>query len=95
MRTAILAALALTVAAGAPALAQTSYRAANDGGPTFSAPASDAHAQGGHAAYAAAPVQSPTYNMPGVYSYGRYAGWDPDPSIRLELMRDPNGGASQ
>lgn len=25
----------------------------------------------------------------GVYPYGAYQGWDPDPAIRLQLMRDP------
>lgn len=26
---------------------------------------------------------------PAVYSNGQYAGWDPDPNIRFQLMRDP------
>lgn len=27
----------------------------------------------------------------GVYPYDAYQGWDPDPAIRLQLMRDPPG----
>jgi hypothetical protein len=30
-----------------------------------------------------------TVNGPGVFSNGQYAGWDPDPNIRFQLMRDP------
>ncbi|MBI3704151.1 MAG: hypothetical protein HY244_09990 [Rhizobiales bacterium] len=40
------------------------------------------------AAYAAAD-NGPTVNGPAVFAFGRYAGWDPDPAIRLQLMRDP------
>jgi hypothetical protein len=29
---------------------------------------------------------------PAVYNYGRYIGQDPDPNIRLQLMRDPATG---
>ena len=29
---------------------------------------------------------------PPVYNYGRYIGQDPDPNIRLQLMRDPATG---
>jgi hypothetical protein len=29
--------------------------------------------------------------QPGIYSWdGRYLGWDPDPNIRFQLMRDQN-----
>ena len=31
---------------------------------------------------------------PPVYSYGEYVGQDPDPNIRLNLMRDPQSGYS-
>lgn len=31
---------------------------------------------------------------PPVYQYGRYIGQDPDPNIRLQLMRDPGTGYS-
>ena len=31
---------------------------------------------------------------PPVYNYGRYIGQDPDPNIRLQLMRDPATGYS-
>ena len=30
-----------------------------------------------------------TVNGPAVFSNGQYAGWDPDPNIRFQLMRDP------
>ncbi len=33
--------------------------------------------------------------QPGLYDCGRYLGWDPDPNIRLQLLRDacsPNAG---
>ena len=29
-----------------------------------------------------------TSNGPGVFSNGQYAGWDPDPNIRFQLLRD-------
>lgn len=29
-----------------------------------------------------------TANGPGVFSNGQYAGWDPDPNIRFQLLRD-------
>ncbi len=31
-----------------------------------------------------------TVNGPAVFSNGQYAGWDPDPNIRFQLMRDPD-----
>ena len=31
-----------------------------------------------------------TAGGPAVYSFGHYAGWDPDPAIRFQLMRDPD-----
>ncbi len=95
MRKAILVAAALTAMMSAPVLAQT-YRAANDGGPMASASTESVaptRATPAHAAYARDYDTTPA--APGVISYDRYAGWDPDPSIRLELMRDPNGGDSQ
>jgi hypothetical protein len=30
-----------------------------------------------------------TVSGPAVFTYGQYAGWDPDPNIRFQLMRDP------
>jgi hypothetical protein len=30
---------------------------------------------------------------PAVYSNGQYAGWDPDPNIRFQLLRDPGAQA--
>jgi hypothetical protein len=34
-----------------------------------------------------------TVGGPAVYSNGEYAGWDPDPNIRFQLMRDPGAQA--
>ena len=34
-----------------------------------------------------------TVSGPAVYSNGQYAGWDPDPNIRFQLMRDPGAQA--
>ena len=45
----------------------------------------------GFGAYAAAPDSTLMAPGPGVISYDRYAGWDPDPAIRLMLKRDTNG----
>ena len=42
----------------------------------------------GNDAYAAA-ESGLTTNGPAIYSYGVYAGWDPDPNIRAELRKDP------
>jgi hypothetical protein len=45
-----------------------------------------------YGSYAAADAYS--YG-PAVVSYGVYAGWDPDPAIRLQLIRDPGSVNSQ
>jgi hypothetical protein len=37
-------------------------------------------------------VPQPNGCAPPVYNYGRYIGQDPDPYIRLQLMRDPATG---
>jgi len=34
-----------------------------------------------------------TVSGPAVYTNGQYAGWDPDPNIRFQLMRDPGAQA--
>ena len=44
-------------------------------------------------AYAAADSGLPIRG-PAVITYGQYAGWDPDPAIRLQLLRDPGGLAN-
>ena len=96
MKTAIIVATALATLTATPVLAQT-YRAANDGGPTSitSSPAvvSPQVRRAARSAYAAVPESYAA--AAGVYSYDRYAGWDPDPAIRLQLRRDPIGGNSQ
>jgi hypothetical protein len=43
----------------------------------------------GYDAYAAA-NNGTVINGPAVYSNGRYLGWDPDPAIRLDLLRQGN-----
>lgn len=48
-----------------------------------------AASQIGYGAYAAADAYGYNGYGPAVASYGTYAGWDPDPAIRLQLMRDP------
>ncbi len=40
------------------------------------------------------PHPQPNGCAPPVYSYGEYVGQDPDPNIRLNLMRDPQTGYS-
>ncbi len=97
MKTAIIGAIALATMTGTPVLAQTTYRGINDGGPmpvvsTTRAP--QMARTNGYQAYAAAP-EGYTTGTPGVMSYDRYAGWDPDPSIRLMLKRDATGTDAQ
>lgn len=101
---ALIVATALATMMGTPALAQ---RAANDGGPisspawTTTAPAGGymqrAQARrvwrAGEGAYAAVPDRSVTTHS--VYSNYDYIGWDPDPNIRFQLLRDPKGAGSQ
>jgi len=38
------------------------------------------------------PAPQPNGCAPPVYAYGRYEGQDPDPYIRLQLLRDPQTG---
>jgi hypothetical protein len=38
--------------------------------------------------------QGPNGCAPPVYQYGRYVGQDPDPFIRLQLLRDPRTGSA-
>ena len=40
------------------------------------------------------PPPGPNGCSPPVYQYGRYVGQDPDPFIRLQLMRDPKTGSA-
>lgn len=40
------------------------------------------------------PPPGPNGCAPPVYQYGRYVGQDPDPFIRLQLMRDPKTGSA-
>ena len=40
------------------------------------------------------PAPQPNGCAPPVYAYGKYVGQDPDPYIRLQLLRDPATGYS-
>jgi hypothetical protein len=40
------------------------------------------------------PAPRPNGCSPPVYNYGRFIGQDPDPNIRLQLLRDPGTGYS-
>jgi hypothetical protein len=40
------------------------------------------------------PAPRPNGCAPPVYNYGRFIGQDPDPNIRLQLLRDPGTGYS-
>lgn len=73
------AAMTLTALAATPALAKNS------------------HAQTAAQAYGAAtnePITADesglTTRGPAVISFDQYRGWDPDPNIRFQLLRDPN-----
>jgi len=75
-------ALTITALAFSPALAKTKQQ-------------QKSIAPQGDEAYAYAPdngaTPMPGQFTPGVYQFGVYQGWDPDPSIRFQLMRVPNG----
>lgn len=106
MQRTIIIATAMAAMMGTPALAQ---RPANDGGPmaplpsavTTPAPAttygqriqSRRMWRAGEGAYAAVPERTVTTR--GLYENGDYVGWDPDPNIRFQLLRDPKGAGSQ
>jgi hypothetical protein len=48
----------------------------------------------GNALFGGGPPAGPNGCAPPVYQYGRYVGQDPDPFIRLQLMRDPKTGSA-
>jgi len=75
MKKLLLASVALTALAATPAFARTQHSA------TMSAdPANES--------YAAAATSGVTAQGPAIYAFGRYAGWDPDPNIRSQLLRE-------
>ena len=76
MKKILLVTAALTALAATPAFAKTHHSAK----PMSADPADES--------YAAAPASGVTAQGPAVYSFGHYAGWDPDPNIRFQLMRD-------
>lgn len=77
MKKLLLMSVALMALAATPAFAKTHHSAK----PMSADPAD--------ASYATAPASGITAQGPAVYSFGQYAGWDPDPNIRFQLMRDP------
>lgn len=97
--------LALTAMAAAPALAD-SYSAGTKRDKTASGPQASqsrmvtgsAAVRSGSDAYAYEPAPGEIFVAPGaVFANGEYQGVDPDPNIRLQLLRDPptllgNGG---
>lgn len=83
--------VALATLAATPVLAQTYQRARTSTAPMATAPTMSGGS--GFGAYAAVPTDS--LNSGAVFSYGRYAGQDPDPAIRLMLKRDAIGTESQ
>lgn len=84
-----LACAAMALAAADPALARAKYRIKSprcvDGPYQFSW---DFLLPGGSSG------QQPNGCAPPAYAYGQYVGQDPDPFIRLYMMRDPAAGAS-
>ena len=73
----LMTAIALAMLAATPAFAATHHARVSAQQPY----AGDDSASGAYAAASSGLA---------VYSFGRYAGWDPDPAIRFQLMRDPN-----
>jgi len=71
-------ALAIVVLATSPALAKKYHKRTTD----------EVNEQMARQAYAS--VGDHAYNSPyAVYAFGQYQGTDPDPFIRLQLLRDP------
>lgn len=77
MRMTIGTAMALAALAATPALAKSTHR-------------QTAAEQSYGASEPFTPEESGlTTRGPAIYSNGQYAGWDPDPNIRFQLLRDP------
>jgi opacity protein-like surface antigen len=76
----LVTAFALAALVATPAFAKTKY-------PRQPAAPQTAGSAGGYGAYAEANSDNTRYG-PAVFSYGAYAGWDPDPNIRLQLIRE-------
>ena len=79
MKKLLLTAAALTMLAASPAFAKTHH----------SGVPADPEANGYGASAAAGPASGVTVSGPAIYTYGEYGGWDPDPNIRFQLLRDP------
>jgi hypothetical protein len=77
--------LALATLAATPSFAATHHS-------RMSAP----QTYGGESAYGAnaAAESGLTASGPAIISNGQYAGWDPDPTIRFQLLRDPGPSAN-
>lgn len=81
-------ALAITALAASPALAKSKQQQKS------AALQADSYTTQSEDAYAYAPANGASNApgmRPGVYQYGVYQGWDPDPNIRFQLLRVPNG----
>ncbi len=77
MKKLLLTTIALAALAASPAFAKSHHSTAT----TTADPADES--------YAAGPAAGLTSSGPAIYSNGQYAGWDPDPNIRFQLLRDP------
>lgn len=85
----LMTALALAALVASPALAGSSKSADSPKSKArMSAQQSYAAGNTGYDAFAAAD-SGLTIGGPAIFVDGVYAGWDPDPAIRLQLMRDP------
>ncbi len=91
----LMTALALAALVASPALADSSKSAnSSKSKARMSAQQSYAAGNAGYDAFAAADPNVAadsglTIGGPAIFVNGVYAGWDPDPAIRLQLMRDP------
>lgn len=77
----IASALAVAAFSATPTFAATVHRMSHIDGSQLTTQGYDSNAR--------ATDGDLTNNGPGVFSNGQYAGWDPDPNIRFQLMRDP------
>ncbi len=79
----LMTALALATLVASPALADSAKSKAR-----MSGQQSYAASNAGYDAFAAAD-SGVTIGGPAIFVNGVYVGWDPDPAIRLQLIKDP------
>ena len=87
----LMTALALATLVASPALADS---AKSSKARSMSGQQSYAAGNAGYDAFAAADANSAadngvTIGGPAIFVNGVYVGWDPDPAIRLQLIKDP------